>query len=170
MTVLRLDFFLLSLSAVLLGSCYTFKGISIDPAVKTFSVRIFETATDNVPPTAGIDFTEKLKDKIRTETRLLLKTDNSDVEFSGKIAGFRVAPVAPKPGELIEKNRLEVVIAVNYTNNQDEKKGWATEKSFTYFAEFSNTTDLLTVQNTLLNDIIYPQLLEDVFNAAFNDW
>jgi hypothetical protein len=30
--------------------------------------------------------------------------------------------------------------------------------------------DLLSVQDGLLRNTIFPQLLEDVFNAAFNDW
>jgi hypothetical protein len=46
---------------------------------------------------------------------------------------------------------------------------WPTEKSFSHFAEFPNDTDLLTVQDQLITDITR-QLLEDIFNAAFNNW
>jgi len=149
--------------------CYTFKGISIDPTVSTFSVRIFETLAANAPPTLGVDFTERLKDKVRTETRLVLNTDNPDVEFTGKITDFRVVPVAPRPGEQVALNRLELRIRVAYTNNLDEKGGWVNERDFSHFAEFSNDVDLLTVQDNLVRQI-GDQLLEDIFNAAFNNW
>jgi hypothetical protein len=76
------------------GCCYTFKGISIDPDVKTFFVQNFETETSNAPPTLGLNFTERLKDKIRLESRLSLKNTDADVEFSGKVIDYRVVPVA----------------------------------------------------------------------------
>ena len=59
------------------SGCYSLKGISVDPRVTTFSVRLFETTAINAPPTLGLEFTERLKDKIRSETRLQLKTEEA---------------------------------------------------------------------------------------------
>lgn len=154
---------------LLFSACYSFKGISIDPNVKTFSVRIFENLASSAPPTLAIDFTEKLKDKVRTETRLTLNNDTPDVEFTGKIIDFRVIPVAPKPGEVVAKNQLKINIRVGYVNNIDAKKGWPSERDFSFFAEFNSDQDLLNIQAQLIDDIS-KQLLEDIFNAAFNDW
>lgn len=155
---------------MLCTGCYTFKGISIDPEVSTFYIEPFEIQANNAPPNTGFDFVERLKQKIRTETRLTLKNSEPDVAFSGKVTDFRVTPVAPKPGELVSLNRLEVTMRVNYVNNKNNKKSWTAERDFRYFAEFSNDQDLLNIQNRLLTETIFPQLLEDVFNAAFNDW
>lgn len=110
------------------SGCYTFKGISIDPRVKTFAVRNFETLADNAPPTLGLDFAELLRDKIRSETPLTAKNDEPDIEFTGKIVDFRVSPVNPKPGEVVAANRLEVRIRVGYINRIDEKKGWSARR------------------------------------------
>ncbi|MGI9159786.1 MAG: LPS assembly lipoprotein LptE, partial [Saprospiraceae bacterium] len=66
-------------------------------------------------------------------------------------------------------NRLEIRIRVAYVGNLDEKYGWAAERDFSHFAEFSNDVDLLTVQDALIRQI-GDQLLEDIFNAAFNNW
>ncbi len=151
------------------SGCYTFKGISIDPNVKTFAVRNFETLAENAPPTLGLDFAELLRDKIRSETPLKAQNEEPDVEFTGKIVDFRVVPVNPKPGEVVAANRLEVRIRVGYINRNDEKKGWPAEKDFNHFADFSSEADLLSVQAGLLTTI-NKQLLEDIFNAAFNDW
>jgi len=166
-SAVNIVFCLLLLNA---GCCYTFKGISIDPDVKTFFVQNFETETTNAPPTLGLDFTEKLKDKIRLESRLSLKNTESDVEFTGKVIEYRVIPVAPKPGEVVELNRLEVGVSVLFIHNKDDKKTWPTRRTFRHFAEFNNTVDLLGVQDQLLRETIFPQILEDIFNAAFNDW
>lgn len=154
---------------LLAQGCYSLSGISVDPSVTTFSVRIFENIALNAPPTLAVDFTERLKDKVRRETRLALNGENPDIEFSGKIAEYNVVPVAPKPGEVVSLNRLIIRIRVGLLNNKEEKKSWANERDFSFFAEFSNTTDLLTVQDALIEQISN-QLLEDIFNAAFNDW
>jgi len=152
------------------GGCYSFKGISINPEIKTFNVLNFENTAPNAPPTLAVDFTERLKDKVRTETPLTLKTDEPDAEFTGRVVDYRVIPVAPKPGEFVALNRLEIRFSISYTVNKEGVPGsWTNEKSFSHFAEFPNDSDLLTVQDQLITDIT-KQLLEDVFNAAFNNW
>ena len=154
-----------------ISGCYSFKGISIDPNVKTFFVQNFSLnpSATNVPPTLAVDFTERLKDKIRTETRLVLQNTEPHVEFSGEIADFRVVPIAPKPGELVALNRLEIRISVGLNNTVIPKDSWPNQRTFSFFAEFPSDRDLLTVQETLVTQIT-DQLLEDIFNAAFNNW
>lgn len=160
---------LLPLPLLLFSGCYSLKGISIDQRVNTFFVRLFETTALNAPPTLGLDFTERLKDKIRSETRLQLKTEAADVEFSGRILDYRVVPVAPKPGETVALNQLVIVVQVTAENMKEEKIDWPKERSFSHFAEFSSQTDLLTVQDQLIRQIS-EQLFEDIFNYFFNNW
>ena len=73
---LRILIFML---ALLFSGCYTFKGISIDPDINTYFVQTFETSAPNAPPTLALEFTERLKDKIRAETRLQLRNNSPDV-------------------------------------------------------------------------------------------
>lgn len=172
-TAVRIRFLLAwwSIAAGLLASgCYTFKGISIDPNIKTFFVQNLESTAPNAPPTLAVDFTERLKDKVRTETPLKLNSDAPDAEFTGRITDFRVVPVAPKPGETVSLNRLEIRLQLNYTVNLEQLEGsWPNERTFSHFAEFGNDQDLITVQDVLIRQIS-DQLLEDIFNAAFNNW
>lgn len=153
------------------SGCYSFKGISIDPNIKTFTVRLFETSAQNAPPTLAIDFTENLKNKVRTETPLSLKNDNPDCEFSGRISGFQVVPLAPKPGELVARNQLKINVFVNYIINKEGLKTDFPEagREFSFFSEFPAESDLSVVQDQLIEEIT-KQLLEDIFNAAFNNW
>ncbi len=159
-------FFLLLL---IFSGCYSFKGISIDPDVQTFFVQNFESIASNAPPTLALDFTEKLKDKIRSESRLVLNSEKPDVEFTGRVTSFSVVPVAPKPGEVVSLNQLKISVSIKYINNKNEKKTWPSERTKSHFAEFSNTEDLLTVQDELIRQITV-QILDDIFNEAFNDW
>lgn len=165
-----ISFPILCCALLLTGCCYSFKGISIDPDVNTFFIQNFSPEAPNAPPTLPVDFTERLKDKIRLESRLSLKNTDPDVEFTGKITDYRVVPVAPRPGETVALNRLEVGVSVQFINNKNEKKSWPAPRSFRHFAEFDNNVDLLSVQDQLLQQTIYPQILDDIFNAAFNDW
>lgn len=151
------------------GACYTFKGTSIDPDVNTFFVQTFENSVGNAPATLGIDFSEQLKDKIRSETRLRLNSDNPDIEITGRISGYAVVPVAPKPGEIVSLNQLKITVSFQYINNKNEKKSWPSERSKSYFTEFSNTADFLSIQDEKIKEVT-TQLLEDVFNETFNDW
>ena len=160
---------ILFLLFLLYSGCYSFKGISIDPDVKTFYVQNFESIASNAPPTLALDFTERLKDKIRSESRLVLNNEQPDVEFTGRITTFVVVPVAPKPGEVVSLNQLKINVSVKYINNKNEKKSWPTERTKGHFAEFSNTADLLTVQDELIRQIA-TQIMDDIFNEAFNDW
>jgi len=150
--------------------CYSLKGISIDPNIKTFFVRNFDVTAVNAPPTLSVDFTERLKDKVRTETPLKLNSDAPDAEFTGRITDFRVIPVAPKPGETVSLNRLEIRMQINYVVNLERVEGgWTSERTFSHFAEFGTDRDLISIQNDLIRQI-GDQLLEDIFNAAFNNW
>jgi hypothetical protein len=149
--------------------CYSFKGISIDPRVTTFSVRNFDNLAGNAPPNLALEFTERLKDKMRNETRLQLRNEDAEVEFSGEVVGFTVIPVAPQPGEVVSLNQLVVTLRVRAENNKEEEITWPAEREFKHFAEFSNQTDLLTVQDQLVRQI-GDQLLEDIFNHFFNNW
>jgi hypothetical protein len=165
--IVRITFFFCLL--LLLNGCYSFKGISIDPDVNTFFVQNFDNIATNAPPTLALEFTEKLKDKIRSESRLILNNEKPDVEFTGRITGFNVVPVAPKPGETVALNQLKISVAIKYINNKNEKKSWPNERTKSHFSEFSNTEDLLSVQDRLILEIS-TQIMDDIFNEAFNDW
>jgi Lipopolysaccharide-assembly len=164
---LRYLFFIL-ICTILVG-CYSFKGFSIDPSVETFRVETFEIdpLASIAPPTAGIDFAQQLQDKIRNETRLKYKADESHIAFSGKIKRFEVLSVAPRAGELVAANQLVIAVEVSYIDQNNNANNW--EYTTSQFVEFDPNTDLLSVQTQLVGQI-NKRLLDDIFNRAFNNW
>lgn len=150
-----------------LSGCYSFSGISIAPEVKTYYVGLFEDNTDESLPNLAQNMSEALKEKIRTESRLIFIDVDPDVEFKGTIVDYRISSEAPRPGEISALNRLTIVLSVEYMNNKTEGKGW--NRNFQFFYDFSSDTDFSSVQDRAIKTIT-DQIMEDIFNAAFADW
>lgn len=163
----HLPFLASLLTLFLCSACYSFKGISIDPSINTFNVALFDDAANGTPPNYAVTFTERLRDKIRSESRLTNKDIDPDIQFSGSVTSFRVTAEAPEPGETTSFNRLTITVKVEYVNNRDEDNKWT--KSFSYFDNFDAATNLLDVQEQLIITI-NNQLVEDIFNFAFTNW
>jgi hypothetical protein len=153
--------------AVFLAACYSFRGISIPPDVNTYYIPVFDIRAENAPPTIGQQFSESLKDKVRNESRLIWNDVSPDIEFTGAVAVFRVSPQAPRPGESVSFNRLEITVQIQFINHKDEKKNW--KQNFTFFNDFGTDQNLLDIQDQLVRNI-FEQLTEDIFNKAFTDW
>ncbi len=161
-------FFLLFLILPWINGCYSLKGYTIDgTGIETFYVDNFTIQAANAPATINQTFTESLKDKIARESRLIYTTLEPHIEFSGSIQSFIVSAVAPKPNEQTSFNRLTIHVAIDYKNHLDAKDEW--KKTFSFFADFPSDQNLLQVQDELIM-IIFTQILEDVFNQAFNNW
>lgn len=146
---------------------YSFQGYSISPDVHTYFVGNFKLNAQNAPATIPQTFQEALKDKVSRESRLQYSDLNPDLEFNGTIQSFTVSAVAPKPNEQTSFNRLTIHVAVEYSNHLDSKDEW--QRTFSHFADFPTDQNLLQVQDDLIT-IIFNQILEDIFNQAFNNW
>ncbi len=159
---------MLCLMAILDSGC-TFKlnGYSIPVEAKTFYVGNFKLTAPNAPITITQTFAESLKDKISKESSLKYSDKDPHLEFNGTIQRYDVTSVAPQPDETTAFNRLTITISVEYTDHLNPKNQWT--KSFSHFADFSSATNLLTVQDELIVTI-FDQVLEDIFNQAFNNW
>lgn len=158
---------LLLLTPWLSGCKVSMSGNSIPPEVNTFYVGTFKLNAPNAPATVPQTFAELLKDKVSRESRLEFTNLDPDLEFNGAIQSFTVSAVAPKPDEQTSFNRLTIHVAIEYTNHLDAKGEW--QRSFSHFADFPTDQNLLQVQDELIT-IIFDQILEDIFNQAFNNW
>jgi len=158
---------LISCFAVLFSACYSFKGISIAPGTKTYSVQLFKNNAITAPPTLAQDFTERLKDKIRNNTSLILSNgDNADLQFEGQVTGYDVLSQTSQQGVSNLQNQLRITFNVELTDTKNEKNSW--KQSFSFQADFPGNSDLLIYQATLVKTITN-KVLDDVFNKAFTE-
>ncbi len=152
------------------SGCYSFKGISISPTIKTFYVDQFQLNIGNAPADLSQLFSESLRDIILTSSRLRYNETGPDIEFSGAIREFSVSSVAPQnldTGFGSSLNRLQIAVEVEYVNNQDEEDVW--KQRFSFFQDFEANQQLRDVQDDLIQ-AIFDQITRDIFNRAFTNW
>jgi hypothetical protein len=161
-------FWWLCLGALFGSGCYTLSGVSIDPAIyKSYYVEQFVNTADNAPPALAQEASEALKEKIRTDSRLVLNETNPDIEFKGRIVDYVVTFEAPQPGEQAAINRLRISLALEYIDNKQEKKSW--RQNFQFFYDYPSSVDLTSIQQQA-HQAILNQIMEDIFNKTFTDW
>jgi hypothetical protein len=161
---------LVSCVLLLISGCkinYSFTGAAIPPEAKTVSVQYFSNNASLAPPTLSQTFTEALRDKLSSQTRLGLVTRGGDLTFEGSITNYATTPIAIQSTDVAALNRLTITVNVKYTCSFDEKKNF--EQTFTRFSDYKSTQSLISVQDDLIKDI-NEQLVQDIFNKALNDW
>ena len=157
-------------AALTLGACgiYSFSGTSIQNDVNTIDIEYFEYRAEKVNPSLSNDITEALRTRFRRMTRLEQVEQDGDLEITGEITGYNVAPAAVSANEIATRNRLTVTVRVNFANRkypEDDFDG----KSFSAYAEYDTTNSLDAVESTLCAEIV-DKLIEDIFNATVAQW
>lgn len=148
------------------GVSYSLSGGSIPDWMKTVEIQYFENLAPMVYPTLSQNFTEGLKDYLRSNTRLSQVREEGDAIFEGTISDYKIAPAAVEANtDRAALNRLSITVKVKYTNIKDEEASF--EESFTQYKEFSGD---ITSQEEGLNQEIIKALVEEIYNRAFANW
>ena len=162
--------FLLVVTGALLNACgrvtFNMSGASVAPA-KSCQVNYFNNRAEIVNPKLSYQMTEALKDKIQSNTGLLLVNNNADVVFEGEITGYSVVPQAVQASGTAAKDRLTVTVKVKFTNEVKPENSY--DKSFSRYAEYTSSSSFTSVENQLVEDIL-EELMDDIFNEAFSTW
>ncbi len=147
----------------------SFTGTSIAPDTDTYFVREFTMGegASLAPPDLGEQFSERMKEKVRRDSRLEFVNGQADVTFSGEVTNYKVVSVAASGLEGSELNRLIIQISVDFEDTITTENSF--KKTFSFNADFDKNQNLLDVQDQLIDDI-FDDLLEKVFNEAFSNW
>lgn len=163
----------MALISICCNSCtYSLKlnGSSIGN-MKTIRVDFFENNAALVVNTLSNQFTEALKDRIRTTTRLsIVRGDAADATMSGSITDYNISPVsinatANNVAPIAGASKLTITVSVKYVNELDKKQNF--EESFSKSEPF--TGDINSQEQALILKI-NKELTEDIFNKAFANW
>jgi hypothetical protein len=138
--------------------------------MKTYSVLYFENIAPMVYTTLSQDFTEGLKERIRTQSSLSQVSADGDAIFEGTITNYNITPASVQAGgvDRAANSRLTITIKVKYTNRLDETGDSNFEESFTQFEEFPGSD--VTSYEASLNQSLIKKLTEDIYNRAFANW
>ena len=161
---------LFSILIILLSNCtirVTFKGSSVPEDVKTASVQYFENRAPLINPALSQTFTEAMKDRITSESRLTINNNMGDVDFSGEITGYDLRPMSIQADALASETRLTINVKVRYQNFKNPQTNW--ESSFSAYENFPSERNITEIEDQLVKNIV-EQLTENIFNKAFSDW
>lgn len=146
---------------------YSFSGASIHPDIKTVSVQYFENRALDVQPGLSQEFTDALRDKIESQTNLMLVNGIGDVNFEGEINKYTTRPKSITANEIAAENRFTIGVKVSFTNDVEPEFNF--DRSFDRYEDYSSEQSLNSVRDEL-TELIIDQLVEDIFNQAFVNW
>ena len=146
---------------------YSFTGAAISPDTKTVSVSYFRNIAPLINPRLSDQFTEALRDKLLSETRLRLTSGEADLMYEGEITGYDQSYQGVQASEQAAQNKLTITIKVKYTNNKEPQKSF--EKPFSATAVYSSSKSLSSVEDDLVKQIDN-DILTAIFSATVADW
>jgi hypothetical protein len=158
---------------MLTSGCYSLNGNVIPEEMRTVNVSFFENNATLVVPTLSQTFTEALKDRVRSSTRLsIINNGEADGRMSGTITDYRIAPISiPATNQNVAPiagaSQLSITVRVKFVCDVCKDKKINFEDSFTKTANYSG--DIASQETTLIQTIT-KQLIDDIFNRAFNNW
>jgi hypothetical protein len=149
-------------------SCkYNFTGASVAPDIKTVSVAQFENTAGVVVASLSQQFSEKVRDKFLTQSNLSLATREGDLQVSGVITGYTIAPITIQGNTSAAQNRVTMTVMCKFQNLKYPDKSW--EQVFSNFADYSSTLSYEQVESQILEEI-NDKIAQDIFNKALADW
>lgn len=145
---------------------YKFRDISIPDSIKTVKVNFFMNKAQYVNPQLSARLTDKLRQKIVSQTRLS-QTNNDDADWviDGSITNYSVG-TSGISNQQVATNRLTVGVHLILT---DQKADKTTEYDVSRNFEFSANSTLEQAQAGLFDEILRG-MSDDMFNRLFSNW
>jgi len=113
--------------------------------------------------------TEKLKDGVQNNSRLLLNTNQGagEVNIEGAITNYQVQPVAIQGADNASSNRLTMSLALKIKIKAPKEEEW--QLVSTRFADFDAKSNLADVEQKLFAEIA-DQMVQDLINKLYSNW
>jgi hypothetical protein len=165
------------ISLLLLSSClkYSLSGASTN--AKSIQVDPFFNNTELGPANFGQTVTNRVKDYFQQNSSLRVVPINGELQLEGTIVTYATAPISPQAStgsgvnttpNFGAQTRLTITLRVNYVDGAEPKNSFK-DRSFTFYADFDNSQDFTSVQESLEKKIL-DQILLDIFNATIATW
>ncbi len=160
--------------ASLLFGCKLYSLSGAATTARTMQVDLFYNNTDLGPANLSQNFTNRLKDYYQQNSSLKIVPENGELQIEGTIVQYAVSPIAPVANNSAAQptqaalTRLTIAIKANYVDTTNPKNSFK-DKTFSFYADFPNDQNLLTVQESL-EKRIFDQIFLDIFNATIANW
>jgi len=174
MRIKRLSGIVLALGCFVFLSpgCYTLKSASIPVELHTINIGFFDNNAALVVSTLSTQFTEALKERIRSTTRLSIVNGEGESRMTGSITDYHIAPISIQATNnnappIAGASVLSITVQVKFVCDACKDKKINFDQSFT---KTMNYTGDISTQEQVLIQAINKQLIDDIFNKAFNNW
>ena len=160
--------------ATLLTGCKLYSLSGAATTARTMQVDLFYNNTDLGPANLSQNFTNRLKDYYQQNSSLKIVPENGELQIEGTIFQYAVSPIAPVANNTAAQptqaalTRLTIGVKANYVDTTNPKNSFK-DKTFSFYADFPNDQNLLTVQEGL-EKRIFDQIFLDIFNATIANW
>jgi len=163
---------IISLALILLSGCgffrnYDARGTNIPEDVQSFSVDFFNNEAQIINPQLSLNFTEKVKTKFQSETRLTLKGSNGDYKIGGTIKDYRIEPATRNTNSGTAQNQLTITVKVFFECPLHSEKNFT--RDFSFFRTFDANQPFSSVENTISSEIS-DNIVQQIFAAIALDW
>lgn len=166
------SFFLGCLLLLGAGSCkvYSFKDISIPAEIKSIHLGFIENRSRYINPQLSPQLTDKLKQKISSQTRLAQVEADADYDVIAYISDYNLSTSGVSQ-QRSSQNRLTVTVHIIFKNKlNEEKKGTPDfESDVSRNFDFDASLTLADAESTLLPTII-TNMTDEIFNRLFSNW
>ena len=149
---------------------YSFKDTAPIPAnIKTFRVNLFENKARYVNPTIAPQLTEKLRQKIISQTRLReTKNDDANYDISGYVSDYSVT-TSGIAGQQAGTNRLNVTFHLIFKNTVDPDPAKSFDADLTTNYDFPASQTLQQAESNQIDKIL-KNVTDAIFNKIFSNW
>lgn len=147
---------------------YKFNGTVIDyDKIKTIAIEDFTNQAAMVYAPLTNVLNEQIKDTYTRQTRLTLVDRNGDLELSGEVTGYDIAPMAMSANSLASETRLTLRVHVRYTNNTNHDEDF--ERTYTAYRNFDSNIMLTDVQDQLIDELV-EEICDHIYNDTVANW
>lgn len=146
---------------------YDFKGSNIPPDIKSISVGFFNNEAEIVNPQLSLQFTEKVKTKFQSESKLKLVTENGDYQITGAIRDYRWTPATLNGPTGTGQNQFTITVKVNFESALHPEKNF--NKDFSQNAVFDASKNFSEVEQQYSSEIS-DKIIQQIFAEIALDW
>lgn len=145
---------------------YKFNEATVPDSIKTVKVNFIENRARYVNPQVSPRLTDKLRQKIVSQTRLnQTNNENADWDISGVITDYSFSTSAIV-NQQVANNRLTVTVRITLNDRKADKiTDYDVSRSF----EFKANLNFQQAENALGDEIIRT-LTDEIFNRLFSNW
>lgn len=144
---------------------YSLRDISIPDSIRTFKVNFIENRATYINPQISPQLTDRLRQKIVSQTRLKQTNGDADWEISATISEYSFSTSGISNQQSVT-NRINVTVQVELN---DLKRNVNTPYSVSRNFDFPSTQSLQQAEVEKLNEMIQG-LADDIFNRLFSNW